>query len=108
MSKLKHKKKETKIPLRIYSKAEIEFEIAEQNKFKEKGKWTVMSWMRWYQNKGAIKIYDITQHQFGVILPIFDEIQELEWQINNHIYKEQKIEELKVEGLEKLAEGMQI
>ena len=108
MSKLKRKTKEIVKQKREYTRVEIDRCVQEMEKFKINGKWTVKSWMRWAQSKGAIKIYNLENHQFGVILPNYVELQELEEQANRHLGKEEFIERKKVEGLEELSQGMRI
>ena len=108
MTRFKKKQNKEVIPQKIYTKEEIQAELKLQEKFMEKKKWTVRSWMKWFQSKGAIKVYNMDHHDFGVILPNFTEMRNFEDQIARYQRKEDAIDKVKVEELEKLAEGMKI
>jgi len=108
MSKYKQKRERVIIPPKVYSEAEIKKAIEEMDRFAEKGKWTMRSWMRWMQHRGAIKIYDINQNSYGVIVPEFTEMRKLEDEVHKYLQKKEFVDALKVEGLEELAQGMKI
>ena len=108
MSKYNHKKEIEKKERKEYSRVEIQNTISEIDKFRVDGKWKVESLLKWYQSRGAIKIYNLETGSFGVILPNYNEVRELQDQVYFYERKQEWIDKQKVEGLEKLAEGMQI
>ena len=107
MTRFKREREIEKIKPKEYSRVEIQNTISEMNKFRVDGKWKVESLLKWYQSRRAIKIYNLETGSFGVILPTYTEVLELQDRVFGYERKQEWIEKEKVEGLEELAEGMQ-
>jgi len=108
MTRFKREREIEKTKPKEYTRTEIQNTISEMNKFRVDGKWKAESLLRWLQHRHAIKIYNLETGSFGVILPNYTEALELQDRVFGYERKQEWIEKQKVEGLEKLAEGMQI
>jgi hypothetical protein len=116
MSKFKKKKEEAEPkPERVWSKEEITTAIAEMDVEREKLKVTpenpqgaVRAELNWYRKRGAIRIYDDEKGTFGVILPMYTEMQSLREAVGRFEHKEKGIEMGKLKGLEQIASNMRV